>query len=518
MKRKSINLQLIFYLALGSEAIYIILATIENLRNNIPLYLLCYGVVFVLYWTASVLFFDLKYNNRQSNNNKVREQHWTIPQIPWLNNFINYQKNKQRLSSREVLTIGIFFGVIFRITLLLTTPALSDDIYRYIWDGKVASHGINPYQYAPDADSLSFLQDDEIFPRINHKEISTIYPPASQIIFMSLYKLHPSVFTFRIAFILFDLLTAGILFLILNSLAINLNRMLIYLWNPLVIVEFSSSGHADIVGIFFMVFALWLLLKNRWYCSTFIIVLSFLSKFFTIMFLPIIAFIKKENKLSLFLLFIIFTAAFYLPFARVGEKLFTGLYAYASKWQFHASFFTVILSTVKALLPERLIVDFMIIPYGFSQDEATIATRGADLALNISKVLIALIFVSIFVYYWKKFREDIEREGNIWIFKSGLILLGTFLLINPTVHPWYLCWLVPFLAITPNRACVLLTGLIGLSYWILIDYTKSGVWQESNWVKWVEYSPFYLLLIYDWLTAKKEHLFKSSQAISISRQ
>ena len=74
---------------------------------------------------------------------------------------------------------------------------------------------------------------------------------------------------------------------------------------------------------------------------------------------------------------------------------------------------------------------------------------------------------------------------------------GGFFLLSPTAHPWYLCWLLPFLVVVPNRAWLLLTGLVGLSYWILIDYSKTGIWQETSWVKWVEYSPFYFLLVFD---------------------
>ncbi|MFQ5770183.1 MAG: hypothetical protein ACE5HX_06585 [bacterium] len=497
MKRKNFNLQIILSLALGSEICYIVIAAIENLRNHIPLYLFCYGFAFILYWIAAVSFFNFKSNNRSGKNSAPSDQSRSILRISWLNKFLERQKIAEWLSAKEILTIGLFFGIIFRLTLLLSSPSLSDDIYRYIWDGKVASHGINPFQYPPNAEVLRSLQDKEIYPNINHKEISTIYPPVNQFIFQGLYKLHPSVLTFKAAFIGFDLLTIGILYLLLKSLALSLTRLLIYVWNPLVIVEFAGNGHADIVGILLLTVFLWLLMQNRLLWSSFILALSFLTKYIAILFLPLIAMLKKEYKLIIGLLFVIVAATFYLPYADAGERLFSGLIVYSVKWQFNASIFTVILSTVKALLPENWIIKFMITPYGYSADPLTIATRGTDLALMISKGMIVVIYAVCLVFYLFRLRKDLAREGTLWIFKLGLILLGTFFLINPTVQPWYLCWLLPLLVIVPNRAWILLTGLVTLSYWILIDYAKLGIWQESNWLKAVEYLPFYALLAFD---------------------
>ena len=71
----------------------------------------------------------------------------------------------------------------------------------------MASQGINPYLYAPDAEELEPLRDDSIYPNINHKEISTIYPPVSQLTFWGLYKLNPSLLAFKAAFWGLDLLT-----------------------------------------------------------------------------------------------------------------------------------------------------------------------------------------------------------------------------------------------------------------------------------------------------------------------
>ena len=87
--------------------------------------------------------------------------------------------------SREApLWLVAVFGLLFRATLLPASPTLSDDIYRYVWDGRVQAAGINPYRYAPASEALAHLRDGTIYPGVNHREIPTIYPPAAQALFL----------------------------------------------------------------------------------------------------------------------------------------------------------------------------------------------------------------------------------------------------------------------------------------------------------------------------------------------
>ncbi|MFQ5602762.1 MAG: hypothetical protein ACE5HS_05785 [bacterium] len=502
MKKRGHKLQILLALAFSSELLYVIIASYADLRFHIPIYLLCYGGIFLFYWIAAVAFFDMQPHRLVGKLEQQIKKYPRISRSKWLNNYFIRQKIATKLTSKEVLTIGIFFGVIFRLTLLITTPSLSDDIYRYVWDGKVALNGINPYLYPPNDEALSSLRDDEIYPKVNHPEISTIYPPMSQIVFLVLARIKPTVMGFKTAILLLDLLTAWVLFLIIKRLSLNWNRMLLYFWNPLVIVEFSGNGHADVFGILLLAAALYFVVRGRTLWANFYLVLSFLTKFISVILLPIFALLKNEFKSMVLFLFVILAAAFYLPYSDAGERLVTGLVVYSAKWQFNASIFTVILAAVKAWLPQEWIVKWMITPYGYGVDPATIDSRGTDLALMISKVFILLIFSGIFIYFLARFKRDFKREGNIWVFKFGLISFGAFFLLNPTAQPWYLCWLLPFLVVAPNRAGFLLTGLVGISYWTLNDFTRTGVWQESNWVQLVEYLPFYLLLIFDYVMSK----------------
>jgi len=496
LSTKNVNLQLLIGAALASEVFYLFLAAVD-LAKNIPLFFVLYGTVFLIYWWAAAAFFDFKLKKKPKTKTRNPDVAPQRTPLHWLQNFIAKQKSREALSSKEILMVGIIFSVIFRLTLLAGTPSLSEDIYRYIWDGKVAASGINPYEYPPQAEQLRSLRDDRIYPKINHKEISTIYQPVHQLLFETVYRIYPSVTAFKAAFVVFDLLTMFLLFLLMTRFAIPSVRLLLYAWNPLVLLEISGSGHADIVGICLMVLTFWLLLKGRWITSTVALAFSALTKFISGIFLPLIMAVKKDMKLNLFLLFLIVGGLLYLPYAEAGTQIFEGLVTYTEKWRFNGLFFWLILAGIEAVLPRSLVVNLMIRPQGMTADAATIATRGTDLALIISKFIALAIFAAIMLYFILRLNQDFKQKGDKWHIHIGVIFLGAFILLSPTVHPWYVCWILPFAVMTRNRAWILFSGLVALSYWILRDYAALGVWRESYWVMTLEYLPFLSLLVYD---------------------
>src|SRR5467141_2809320 len=105
---------------------------------------------------------------------------------------------------RSILVLGLIFAALFRLSIIFSTPYLSDDIYRYVWDGRVQSAGINPYRYAPTDPALEHLRDDKIYPRINHNYAPTIYPPLDEAIWFVTTCVSESVTWMKITVILFE--------------------------------------------------------------------------------------------------------------------------------------------------------------------------------------------------------------------------------------------------------------------------------------------------------------------------
>jgi alpha-1,6-mannosyltransferase len=159
--------------------------------------------------------------------------------------------------SHSTLFIAIAFAVLFRFCILFTPPLLSDDAYRYVWDGRVQAAGINPYRYIPADQNLEKLRDTEIYPKINRKEYApTIYPPAAEAIFLLTTRISESVIWMKATMVAFEALAVWALISLLASFRLPRHRVLIYAWHPLAVWEFAGSGHLDAIAIAFVALAL----------------------------------------------------------------------------------------------------------------------------------------------------------------------------------------------------------------------------------------------------------------------
>ena len=419
----------LFALGTGQLLGYLYVASLGDVRSNIVACMMSFFVTFLLYAVALLLLSKKQYDLTKS---------------------------------RTHLNIILCLAICFRLCMWVSPPSLSDDIYRYLWEGKLVAAGINPFVHAPADPALAHLQDSAVYPRITHNEYPAIYPPLNQFIFALSTIIRPTISAMNMTFLLFDLLTMGLLILILRERQLPLSRIIIYAWNPLVIIEFAGSGHLDSAGIFFLMLAFYLFTKKRSRAPAFALALSFLIKFIPLIFIPFLLVRRKASTLSIFVAAVIIL---YLPFVDAGKKLFESLLAYSEHWVFNASLYELILCSGLSPLTAR----------------------------GISALALLLLVIMLFFHYARKTND--EQVDSIYY--VGFLILGGFLLLTPTIHPWYLCWMVPFLVIFPNRAWIYFTGSVFLSYMILKGYVDTGVWQENTAVKLVEYLPFYTLLLYD---------------------
>src|SRR5262244_1772027 len=151
-----------------------------------------------------------------------------------------------RIHARLTVVVILTVGVLSRALMLPALPSLSTDAYRYVWDARVASAGVDPYAYAPAAPEVAGLRDANIYPHLNHSTWRTVYPPVAQALFLGVYRFAPdNVFALKVAFGMAELLALAALAVLLRTLHIPLGRLTIYAWNPLLLVEIWGSGHLD---------------------------------------------------------------------------------------------------------------------------------------------------------------------------------------------------------------------------------------------------------------------------------
>jgi len=362
-------------------------------------------------------------------------------------------------------------------------PALSDDIYRYLWDGHVQAAGVNPYIYPPSHPRLDAFAT-AYRGRINNADLPTIYPPATQAIFRAAASLGGGVAAMKLLMVLFDMATLITLAAILVDRGMNPARVVIYGWSPLAVIEVGWSGHCDPVGVSLLAVAMLAIIKGSRVVSIAAAALSGAAKYAGWLALPPI--LRRSRPRDLLALPAAVAAA-YLPYLSAGWGVLGSLPAYAERWRFNDSLFGLILSGVERsrLSPA---VRGALSGAGWMDRAATWETSPAlrlTEPLSLAKMVAGLLLAAFAVRLLRRGWEDPPRE----IFS----LLGAALLLSPTVHPWYLLWVAPFLALLRRSSWIWLTyAVVLLSYPMMA--ARAGTEDPLRWLAWIEYLPFFLIL------------------------
>jgi hypothetical protein len=336
--------------------------------------------------------------------------------------------------------------------LIPAAPELSTDIHRYLWEGRVVLQGGNPFALAP-ADSSLLALRDEGFEHINHRHMATIYPPLAQGAFALAAWVQPRLWTLKALFVLFDLATLLLLLRLLRARGRPPAHAIIYAWSPLVMVETAHSGHLDAMGVCLLVLGVYGLSVQRPRVAGVAFAGALLVKYLAAVFVPFLFARRRWFALSALAALVVVG---YLPFAGAGGHLLDSLRAYGGRWWFNGPPYMVLA--------------------GILGDPAM--SRRLLLAAGIVFALVASIR---------------ERDPA----RYGFLVVGCALLLSPTVYPWYLVWIIPFLCLFPNRAWILFSGLVALSYQVWTVYDRSGAWIVPTRFLALEYLPFYGLLAWD---------------------
>lgn len=370
--------------------------------------------------------------------------------------------------------VALTFGIVFRILFLIAIPALSQDFYRFIWDGRLLALGGNPFLDTPN----QILSHTHIFDAhflvakmgdLSANNFSN-YPPLNQAIFgitawLSRDSLLLNLILFRIIIILADV---GIFFFlrkILSYLKKPTHFANLYFLNPLVIIELTGNLHFEGVMMFFFALALYLLICKKYYSlSALMMACSILIKLLPLLLLPFIlrkigfkASIKYYS-LCIFICILSF-AFFYDPLLIQHYTKTVGLWF--GKFEFNASIYYLFRE-----------VGFWITGY------------------NIIGILGKLLPVSVLAFMGYLSLKKGETQ-NPQFLTYMLISLSAYFFVSTTVHPWYLITLL-FLNVFANFRYVWVW-----SYTVILSYFaySNPDFKESPWLLFIEYLPVYYLFI-----------------------
>ena len=347
-------------------------------------------------------------------------------------------------------------ALLLRLPLLPLAPTLSDDVLRYLWDGRVAASGHNPYALEPAAADLAPLRDD-LWRRLPHREIPTVYPPLAVAAFSIATRLPLSVFAWKAMATGADLLAVALLLALARRLGLPEGRVAWYAWNPLVALEVAGMGHVDALGVAAAVGAVLCLVdrtRPRAGAAAGWAAAGVLAKLVPLPALPMWA--RQSGRPVWFLVAALgLVAAAALPVALATGGVPPGLLTYGVSWEFNGPLFEPfwrLLERGGAAPALACLVDRLkewtgeherwngIYPYLYPQ--------------LLAKALLALGMLAAVAASLRE-RDPVEGTGR---------LFGRMLLFSATVYPWYLLWVLPWAALGKRTPWLFLSGLILLSY------------------------------------------------------
>jgi alpha-1,6-mannosyltransferase len=367
-------------------------------------------------------------------------------------------------NARRTLWIILGSAVLMRVPFLLSEPYLSSDLYRYIWDGRVQAHGINPFLYVPASPELAALRDAVIYPNINRADYApTIYPPAAQIYVLLVTRISESVIAMKLAMVAFEALGLACLVDILHRLDLPPQRIAAAAWHPLALWEIAGNGHIDSAMTGCMLLGVWLFVTKRAIPGAVVVAVAALIKPIAVIALPVF---WKPWDWRMPGAVIAAVALMYSPYLSAGANVFGFAAGYAAEEGYKAGggfWYPDLLQVITGPIP------------GIGR----VYLVAAVLAFGVATLRIA-------------FRSDRSDRATL----EALVLLGTAFLVLLTPHyPWYYLAAVPFLAVYPNSVTLWVLTVGGLQ---IHDVIPNDVVPDYGHRQMVFHSVVLLAILWDW--------------------
>ncbi len=390
----------------------------------------------------------------------------------------------------------VFLTILFRVLFLFSIPNLSQDFYRFIWDGRMILEGFNPYLYTVD----SFIQNGQL--PVNqaielHEGMGALsashytnYPPINQLCFViaglfSGNNILGSVVVMRLLIIIADI---GILFFgkkLLANLNLPVHHIFWYLLNPFIIIELTGNLHFEAVMIFFLIWALYLLQKGRWKLAAAIFALSISVKLIPLIFLPVFFqyFIQKKHPFSndqitsgtlisrllrltsFYLIILLVVVILFLPF--LSTKFISNYSETVGLWfrnfEFNASIY------------------YLARAYGYT-------FRGFNEIAVIGKIIpIVVLSFTLLVTFFRK------NKTSVQLITAMLFVLTFYYFTATTVHPWYLATPLILSIFTRYKFPLVWSLIIIISYLAYANTNNT----ENLWIIAFEYIVVYGVLLWE---------------------
>jgi hypothetical protein len=311
--------------------------------------------------------------------------------------------------------------------------------------------------------------------------LASPYPPAAQGVFALAYAVLPeNPIALQIVFTAFDLLTALLLVQLLRLLERPPAWVLLYAWNPLIVVEFAHGAHVDSLMMFLILLAFYFTFKHRQFNSAFALALATLTKFIPGLLLPI--FLKRWG-IRQSLLYGLITVLAFVPFLSAGiSDDGTGILGaariYASQWKTNDGLFDWLVNGLQLYTAEPI-----------------------EVARLIAMGMLMIAAGLVFAYEWRHHATGDQKAQQQRAVTEAVLLISLYLLLSYAMFPWYLTWLLALIPLLPLHmhqgarwwaaGWLYFSAAVNLSYLFYLDPANP---REHLWIRLVEYVPLYILL------------------------
>jgi hypothetical protein len=356
---------------------------------------------------------------------------------------------------RPVRLLSILLAsLLLRVPLLAVQPTLSDDVWRYLHDGRAQLAGVSPYAFPP-ADSATGAFRGPEYVRINHPDLVTIYPPFTQLAFLLTAALGGTLAIWKVLLLAAEATVIALLAALLRRNGREPTGAILYAWHPLVVLEVAGSAHLEPIAIAPLLAAFLLALSSRSFAAGALLGLSVAAKYFA---LPLVPFLDRERTPRVLLGMISALLLVSLPYLFTGANLLGSLPLFGRSWVSNAGLFSLLDNVFGA--------------YG-------------------ARAVAATLLLGLLVNLWQR-RAAREDAAFTFVFAT--------LLLSPVVHPWYLIWLVALVPIARVRPAITAAAIawsltVPSAYLAIPTYRRTGEWSVPQTALLLQYLPVLLLLV-----------------------
>ncbi|MDQ6781090.1 MAG: glycosyltransferase 87 family protein [Candidatus Eremiobacteraeota bacterium] len=337
----------------------------------------------------------------------------------------------------------VAFGA--RLLLLEKTPFLSTDAYRYLWEGRVLLHGIDPYLVAPNAPQLHFLRLDWLYHNVDAdwRSMPSLYPPLALALFaVSATFSQADLTVTKILMELGDVITLVLVLQLLREHGLPRGRAVLYAWSPLVLIEFAWSAHLEAWCLAALAFALLMYKRHRIVSAALGLAAAVLIKLYPAAAIPLF-FPRRPWQFSLSVVAAV--ACGYAPFVLWNANALGFLPQFAAHYHFNQSLHAVLAPPMVA----------------------------------------ALFGLTVCALVW-------ARRMGLGLVEALIVLISAYFLVSPAVHPWYLTVFAVLLPLLRNPFEGALAPFFqGVQLWLLVGVLGYAA-EAVPAARVVEYAPVFI--------------------------